>query len=394
MNICAHPALAQALEAELRSGPIPFKRFMELSLNHPEGGYYRQPSPRVGRGGDFKTSPHQSPWFGRMLARQAEEIWSAMGRPSLFSVYEFGPGEGWLAHDLLEEIEANCPDTLSGALEYILIEQSASASDRMRERLSRWMKGAPGLPGARLETPGNFNLPGQFEGLVIAHEYLDALPVHILVQAREGLAERYVELRDGRLSMREGPLSDEKLGGWFEDLGIEIEIGQMAEVCPAALEWTDAVSRNLRRGGALLFDYGFSSRVLYHPSRREGTIRGYRDHTLIDDPLENPGETDLTAHVDFTSILRAAEAGGLALAGFTDQTHFLLGAGITEAIEKSGGSGTEAAGDRRGAMGLLDPGGLGGAIKVMLLSRGLGDAAFPAFSMKPGDRESLATLRG
>ena len=394
MKICAHPALAQALEAELRSGPIPFKRFMELSLYHPEGGYYRQPSPRVGRGGDFKTSPHQSPWLGRMLARQAEEIWSAMDRPAPFSVYEFGPGEGWLAHDLLEEIEANCPDTLSGALEYVLIEQSASASDRVRERLSRWMKGAPGLPGARLEAPENFNPPGQFDGLVIAHEYLDALPVHILVQAGEGLAERYVELRDGKLSMCEGPLSDEKLGGWLIDLGIELEIGQMAEVCPAALEWTETVSRNLRCGGALLFDYGFSSRVLYHPSRREGTIRGYRDHTLIDEPLENPGETDLTAHVDFTSILRAAEAGGLALAGFTDQTHFLLGAGISEAIEKGGGSETEAAGDRRGAMGLLDPGGLGGAIKVMLLSRGLDDAAFPAFSMKPDDRESLATLRG
>jgi SAM-dependent MidA family methyltransferase len=154
------------------------------------------------------------------------------------------------------------------------------------------------------------------------------------------------------------------------------------------------VAKRIGQGGILLFDYGFSSKALYHPSRREGTIRGYRNHAIIENPLDLPGESDLTAHVDFTSILRAAEISGLSLAGFTDQTHFLLGSGITEVLENATGSGSNAASERRRAMGLLDPGGLGGAIKVMLLTRRLDKTEFPGFSMKPDDRESFATLRG
>ena len=115
---------------------------------------------------------------------------------------------------------------------------------------------------------------------------------------------------------------------------------------------------------------------------------------MTGDVLENPGETDITTHVDFTSLLRAAEASGLTLAGFTDQCHFLLGAGLAEALENVAGDEASLRRDRQATMGLLDPAGLGGAIKVMLLTRGLPGAKFPAFSMKPDDRESLTTLRG
>ena len=168
--------------------------------------------------------------------------------------------------------------------------------------------------------------------------------------------------------------------------------GQQAEVCPAATEWIGAVAPKLRRGAVLVWDYGASARVLYGEERREGTLRGYRQHTLVSDVLARPGETDLTAHVDFTALLRAAEGAGLRLGGFTDQCHFLLGIGLAEALE--GASGAEAARERRAVMGLMDPGGPGSAIKVMLLTRGIGEAPFPAFAMKPGDRESHAPLRG
>ncbi len=389
MNICAHPALDRALASELKNGPIPFARFMELALYHPEGGYYCQPAPRVGRSGDFKTSPHQSPWFGRMVARQAMATWKAMGSPDSLSVVEFGPGEGWLAHDILESVESSGPKALAAAFEYTLIEQSAPAQERIRERLAHWIEGGAKCPAARLES----NPPDEIEGLILAHEFLDALPTHILTQTESGLAERYVELRGKNLAFTEGPPSDKQLEGWFGGLGAELEIGQTAEVCLLAKEWMETIGRRLRRGGVLIFDYGFSSRVLYHPSRREGTIRGYRAHTMTADPLSRPGETDLTAHVDFSSMLRSAEAGGLSLAGFTDQSHYLLDMGIAEALQAETGNEMAGAGERRSAMGLLDPAGLGSAIKVMMLTRGLEGAALPGFSMKPDDRESLATLR-
>lgn len=396
MNISSHPALAQALESELGVGPITFKRFMELALYHPEGGYYRQPAKRLGRDGDFKTSPHQSPVFGQILSLQSEEIWHAMGRPSLFSIYEYGAGEGWLAHDILKAAEEGGAPAFAQAIEYTLIEQNPSSSARASERLARWMKGKHECLRVRVETPAheNFAPPENFEGLIIAHEFLDALPVHILHQTEKGLIERYVELRDGKLSFCDGIPSEERLKPWFPDIGVELENGQTAEVCPAAIDWIESAAKRIGRGGILLFDYGFSSQVLYHPSRREGTIRGYRDHAIIENPLDLPGETDLTAHVDFTSILKTAESSGLSLAGFTDQTHYLLGSGITGVLENAPERGSKAASERRRAMSLLDPGGLGGAIKVMLLTRRLDKTEFPAFSMKPDDRESLATLRG
>jgi SAM-dependent MidA family methyltransferase len=396
MNISSHPALARALESELGSGPITFKKFMEMCLYHPKGGYYRQPTQRLGGGGDFKTSPHQSPVFGHILSRQSEEIWRAMGKPGQFNIYEYGAGEGWLAHDILKTTEDVGAPAFAQALEYTLIEQNPSSSSRAGERLARWLESKRPRPRARLEADAHEknSLPENFEGLIIAHEFLDALPVHILKQTEKGLVERYVEQQGGRLSFCNGELSEAYLNNWFHELGVKLEIGQTVEVCPAAIDWIESVAKRIGQGGILLFDYGFSSKALYHPSRREGTIRGYRNHAIIENPLDLPGESDLTAHVDFTSILRAAEISGLSLAGFTDQTHFLLGSGITEVLENATGSGSNAASERRRAMGLLDPGGLGGAIKVMLLTRRLDKTEFPGFSMKPDDRESFATLRG
>lgn len=392
MNICAHEGLASALGAELKNGPITFRRFMELALYHPGGGYYRRERPAIGRAGDFKTSPHQSPWFGRMVARQAEQIWEGMGRPEPFCVFEAGPGEGWLAHDFLE-----AAGPMAGALEYTLAEQSPAAEGRIRERLAQWVAG--NADGPRVRFVDSPEPPENFEGLIIAHEFLDALPAHILTQTPGGLMEpqlmeRHVALENGRLEFCEGPLSDPRLAGWLEGLGIGLEEGQSGEVCLASADWTEAAGGRLRRGAILIFDYGFSARALYGPSRREGTIRGYRGHEMVSNPLEAPGECDLTAHVDFTTILRAAEHSGLTLSGFTDQTHYLLGLGLAEAMGDERGEDAQLAAERRRAMGLLDPGGLGGAIKVMLLIKNLGEREFPAFSMKPGDRESLATLRG
>lgn len=387
MPLAAHPALAQALEAELARGPVPFRRFMELALYHPEGGYYAQPRPRVGAAGDFLTSPHQSPWFGRMAARQLEALWEAMGGPATFPVLEYGAGEGWLARDILEGAQALKP-AFRPAIRYTPVEQSPAARERLRERLAPWPASVR-FP----DPPPDGGMPGSgFEGAVLAHEFLDALPVHLLLQTGEGLRERYVERRGGGLAFCEGPPSDSRLETWFGRLGVKLAPGQQAEARPAAAEWIGAAAPKLRRGAILIWDYGFSARVLYGPGREEGTLRGYRRHTLAADVLARPGEMDLTAHVDFTSLLRAAEEAGLRLGGFTDQTHFLLGLGLAEALESA--TGPDAQRERRAVMGLLDPGGLGSAIKVMLLTKGLGEAPFPAFAAKPGDRESYATLRG
>ena len=386
MNIASHPELSQALADALENGPIPFRRFMELALYHPQGGYYCRENPRIGPDGDFYTSPHQSPWLGRMIAPLLEKIRGRMGEPPALHVWEYGPGEGWLAFDILESIRASRA-ALHQAIAYTFAEQSAPARARIREKFQDSdvvrFADASGYP------------PAGFEGVILAHEFLDALPVHALIQKERDIKERYVARRDGRLLFCEGALSDERLSGWFPDLGVELSPGQRVEVNLCAFDWVSEAARRMERGAILIFDYGFSARALYGPTRPEGALRGYRNHTLVSDALSRPGETDLTTHVDFTSILRAAMSHGMELAGFTDQARFLLGAGLPKALENmKDGDDEKTRRERQSVMGIMDPTGLGGAVKVMLLSKNLSLSGLSEFSMKPDDRESLETLFG
>ena len=386
MNIASHPELSQALADALENGPIPFRRFMELALYHPQGGYYCRENPRIGPDGDFYTSPHQSPWLGRMIAPLLEKIRGRMGEPPALHVWEYGPGEGWLAFDILESIRASRA-ALHQAIAYTFAEQSAPARARIREKFQD-------SDVVRFADASQYP-PAGFEGVILAHEFLDALPVHALIQKEQGIKERYVARRDGRLLFCEGALSDERLSGWFPDLGVELSPGQRAEVNLCAFDWVSEAARRMERGAILIFDYGFSARALYGPTRPEGALRGYRNHTLVSDALSRPGETDLTTHVDFTSILRAAMSHGMELAGFTDQARFLLGAGLPQALENmKDGDDEKTRRERQSVMGVMDPTGLGGAVKVMLLSKNLSLSGLSEFSMKPDDRESLETLFG
>ncbi len=386
MKIASHPELSQALADALENGPIPFRRFMELALYHPEGGYYCRESPRIGPGGDFYTSPHQSPWLGRMIAPLLEKIRCRMGEPPALHLREYGPGEGWLAFDILESIRSS-KSALHQAIAYTFAEQSAQARKRIREKFKD-------SGNIRFSDPAQHPPPG-FEGIVLAHEFLDALPVHALIQKGPHLKERYVARSGERLEFCESALSDERLNGWFSDLGVRLSADQMAEVNLSAFDWISEVAHRMERGAVLIFDYGFSARALYGPTRMDGALRGYKNHVLVSDVLSRPGETDLTTHVDFTSILRAAAPHGMELAGFTDQTRFLLGAGISRALENvQDGDDEKTRRERQSLMGIMDPTGLGGAIKVMLLSKNLKLSGFEEFSMKPDDRESLDTLFG
>ena len=386
MNIASHPELSQALADALETGPIPFRQYMELALYHPQGGYYCSESPRIGPGGDFYTSPHQSTWLGRMIAPLLEKIRLSMDKPPALHVWEYGPGEGWLAFDILESIRSS-QAALHQTIVYTFAEQSAPARGRIREKFQD-------SDEVRFADASQYP-PAGFEGVVLAHEFLDALPVHALIQKEKDIKERYVARRGEGLVFREGALSDERLGGWFPGLGVRLSKNQLAEVNLCALDWVCEIARRMERGAILIFDYGFSARVLYGPTRPDGALRGYRNHTLVSDLLSRPGETDLTTHVDFTSILRASASQGMELAGFTDQTRFLLGAGLPEAVENCGAEDDEKARrERRAIMDIMNPMGLGGAIKVMLLSKNLSLSELSEFSMKPDDRESLETLFG
>ena len=319
-----------------------------------------------------------------MIAPLLDTIRGRMAEPPALHVWEYGPGEGWLAFDILESIRSS-QTALHQAIAYTFAEQSAPARVRIREKFQD-------SDEVRFADASQ-HPPAGFEGVILAHEFLDALPVHTLIQKEGHLKERYVARREEELVFCEGALSDERLSGWFSGLGVRLSRDQVAEVNLCAFDWVGEAARRMERGAILIFDYGFSARVLYGHTRPEGALRGYRNHTLVSDALSRPGETDLTTHVDFTSILRAAMSHGMELAGFTDQARFLLGAGLPQALENmKDGADEKTRRERQSVMGIMDPTGLGGAIKVMLLAKNLNLSGLSEFSMKPDDRESLETL--
>jgi SAM-dependent MidA family methyltransferase len=177
-------------------------------------------------------------------------------------------------------------------------------------------------------------LPDAFEGVLIANELLDAMPVHQVVMREEGLREVLVDVDPaaGALRLVEAPPSTPALQRYLDLAGVRLEPGARAEINLRAVEWIRNAARRLRRGFMILIDYGHEARELYSVTHATGTLTAFRGHrstgperAAASSWLSAPGEQDLTAHVDFTSVRAAAEAEGMDTIAFLDQTYFLLG---------------------------------------------------------------------
>lgn len=350
------------------AGRITFARFMELALYHPEFGYYLTAERRPGRGGDFLTAPEASAYFGLTISRQIAECWERLGRPSPFEIREYGSGIGVLAYDLIAGLSDAAPD-LMPALRYRLVEPNAH---RLEQALAAMADVDLADVVVGEEIPSGAD-PKPIVGVVIANEVADALPVHRLVVRNGELLERYVAWNDGFVE-EEGPLSPEAAGypGYFGHTGIALIEGAAYDVSPAASDWFSSVARGIERGYAIVFDYGYPARELFQRHRLEGTVRGYYEHTVTDDPFIRVGRQDLTAHVDFSALQAAGEAAGMTLAGFTTQGALLASLGLGDRLVELQRDPDAALGDYLSAqavvMRLIDPGGLG-RFGVLLMAK-------------------------
>ena len=377
-------------------GPLTVAAFMELALYHPEFGYYARAARRSGRAGDFFTSVDVGPLFGELLALQIVEmaglIASAPAASSSgFDLVEAGAGNGRLAVDVLGAIARSHADLIQ-RLHLFLVEASPAARIAQAETL----RGIFDRPFGSSES-----LPDGIEGVVFANELLDAFPVHQVVMRDDGLKEVYVEagradvreadLRRADLSgppplrTREGPLSTPALAEYLERLHVELEPGWRTEINLAAVAWIRDIARRLRRGFVILIDYGHEAHDLYSASHSAGTLATFSRHTSgtsagndsVPPWLEHPGDQDITAHVDFTSVRAAAEAEGLTTIGFLDQTYFILGL-----IGAQDAGRTPAFRERLALKTLLMPGGLGSTMKVLILGRDVGQPALRGCSYR------------
>jgi SAM-dependent MidA family methyltransferase len=334
---------------------------MELSLYHPELGYYARASQKTGRAGDFFTSVDVGPIFGALLAKQFAEMWrvgwpeTRSPEPTAFDLVEAGAGNGRLARDILDAARWNDPDFYS-AIRLSLVEQSQAARDAQVQTLG---------PHANLLVHSSAGLPEEVHGVIYANELLDALPTHAVVMTDRGLREVFVDLVEGSFVERVGELSTPRITEYLARAGAEMRVGWRAEVNLAAEDWTTAAAGSLRRGFMILIDYGHDERELYNASHSAGTLTSYKQHSQRADVFQDPGETDITAHVDLTAVTNAAERSGLDVIARLDQTYFMLGLGITDFEGLS-------LQQRLALKTLLLPGGLGSTHKVLIFGRNAG----------------------
>jgi SAM-dependent MidA family methyltransferase len=273
----------ELLAAEIeRAGPIPFRRFMDVALYHPEHGYYRHPRDPFGTQGDFFTAEQLQPVFGILIAARIRQLHRAMGEPRDFTVVELGAGRREMAPHFSE-------------WQYVPIDVDAST------------------------------LPDPFTGVVFSNEFFDALPVDVVVFTENAFREERVTLSDGCFHWIPGPPVDPATDDYLRRYFPPPEEGRRYEVNLDALSWIDRISRALRSGFVLTIDYGYTrAESVRFPA---GTLMGYRRHSAREDVLADPSTRDITAHVNFTALEERAAARGLALEKFETLAQTLLAAG-------------------------------------------------------------------
>jgi len=361
----AHSARARDhLRAQIAAagGWLSFERFMDLVLYAPGAGYYSGGAEKLGAGGDFTTAPEVSSLFGRCVARQCAQV---LGALHAGSILEIGAGTGRLAADILMRLEelGHLPD------EYWILEVSADLRERqrkfLRERLPHLFQRV-----AWLERPPEVS----FDGIVLANEVLDALPVARFRWHAGGVDELGVEIDGGQFAWGARPANADMVqacrrlydasGGWDD--------GYVSEYCPRMRAWTQAVTQSLRQGAALWFDYGLPRAQYYLPERHEGTLVCHFRHRVNGDPLVNLGLQDITAWVDFTGLAEASREAGFDLGGFTTQAHFLAGVGIDREMQLAAGDDQNSfARLANQARQLMLPGEMGERFKAMAWLRGV-----------------------
>ena len=310
-------ALRQKIEAEIRGGgPIPFSRYMGLCLYDPELGYYSRNAAQFGKAGDFYTSSDVHAVFGRLMARQFEEMWRVLGCPECFTLKELGPGRGLFAQDVLDWSEKKFPDFFR-AMHYVLVESSPALRQHIETTLTPHLATGKAALAADPVSPDTAQTPA----IVFANEFFDALPVEI-VSTKGSLR---VDACGGKFVETWAPSSPEELE-FLDRYSVHPEAGERLEVALAAQHYANQAFANLGRGFFVAIDYGYT-RDEQLAGRHRGTLKAIRQHSVSANPYEAPGEQDITADVNFTALAAAAESQGMHVQGLVTQSQFLMGIG-------------------------------------------------------------------
>ncbi len=407
-NAAQHRRALEALireEIKAAGGQLPFDRFMELALYAPGLGYYVAGAPKLGPDGDFVTAPEISPLFARCLATTCREVLSAcrqdgshkngshqddagqedisrgnangIGRAVEGELLELGAGTGTLAAELLASLAEQGPLPER----YLILEPSPDLAQRQYQTI------AARVPELLGRCHWLDRLPTQLNGMIIANEVLDAMPVHRFQIGDEGQIQEVCVGTDGDLfidSLKESAmpaLQAAVLG--LQAAGLATQPGYRSEINLRLSPWTEALSAMLGAGLLLVIDYGYPRAEFFLDERHQGTLVCHSRHRAHANPYHAIGLQDITAHVDFTALAEAGQAAGLELAGYTTQANFLIGCGIDALIAEAGGDDpTTMLELTAGVKQLLLPSAMGERFQVMGLRRGLDALHINGFAVR------------
>ena len=348
-------------EITASGGILPFRRFMELALYHPEYGYYASGRARVGKAGDFFTSVSVGPIYGRLLASICREVWERLGKPGEFTIVEQGANDGAMATDILGAI-SSMSGKFKEAVRFLIVEPLAVNRDRQKHRLQ-------GFPNV-LWVSSPEELP-KFAGIHLSNELLDAFPVDSIHWNGSDWEEECVECRNGLLGWTLQPIQDPALREAAAMLPNHLSKGFRVEINRGIRPWLTTLYAKMQRGVILTVDYGQVGEDRYAPHRADGTLLAFEKHQRFNDPLPEPGLRDITAQVDFTALARSAREMGFEILGYSDQHHFLVGA--AESWLRSLGDFSDrsdaAQKELRALQSLLNPGSMGIQFKAIGLGK-------------------------
>jgi len=325
---------------QLPAHPITFADFMERCLYDPHGGYYTSGRPVFGPPGDFYTSSHTHPLFAEILADAIAALQGLLESAPPLDLVELGPGDGVLGRNILAHLSHAHPK-LAGNVRYSPVE---------------------------LNTP----LPKRICGIVFSNEFFDALPVHRVRVKGGELRELYVEAdpSTGEIRETEGPISDDRIRDYMRNGFERRREGWDYEVNLRMLDWLGDLNRRIDKGYVITIDYGFLKEEYEQVDRAAGTVLSYSRHRVVTDPYLNPGRQDITAHVNFSVLIKTAREMGWTERPLKNQREFMMEWGLAERLIRAEQSFRKPSAQKIDELlhlkRLLLPGGISDVMKVLL----------------------------
>lgn len=339
-------------------GMIPYAEFIETVLYHPKQGYYMKDGEKIGGEGDFYTTSNVSELYGAMIAKWFGQIVIKYELPPV--VCEVGAGTGSFAQSFIKEWN----HSMSIPLEYTLVEASPFHRKLQQEKIEM---------NEYIRQLEDLKLVKPFEGLLFSNELFDALPVHVIQKKNSKLYEIMVSVEDNRLSEKLIPLKDERILDYLHMEQIELNEGQRMEIPLSMVNLIQSLSNVLKKGIAVTVDYGYTNEEWMEPSHRNGSLRGYCKHKMIDDIFKQPGKMDITSHVHFDGLIDIGEHAGLSYIDKLRQDEFFLAIGILNELQDHYDPNpfSEKSKRNRAIRSLIMPSGISPSFQVVLQQKGM-----------------------